>query len=68
MSPETPSVTRVTREELARRIGFADAALALAGHQVTDPVVNELARQVAAEQLTADEAIRLAMAHIDLLP
>lgn len=67
MSTAVPHATQVTREEVARRIAFADAALAVAGHQVTDPVVNELARQVAAEQLTEDEAVRLAMAHIDSL-
>lgn len=65
MSPATPSVTRVTQEEVARRIAFADAALAVAGHQVTDPKLRELTRRVAAEELTGDEAVRLAMAHID---
>lgn len=38
------------------RIVFADAALALAGHQVTDPYLNELiARQVRGE-LSGEQA------------
>lgn len=48
-----------------RRIQFADAALALAGHEVTDPTLRELSRRVAAARMSADEAIAAGMKHLD---
>jgi hypothetical protein len=55
----------VSEAEIQRRMDFADAASNLAGHQVTDPVLREITRQVAAETLTAEEAKVLVLAHID---
>ena len=45
-------------------LAFADAALGIAGHQVTDPVIRNLARSVADHDLTVDDAVRIAVEHI----
>lgn len=42
--------------EVAERIAFADAALALAGHEVTDPVLRNILEQQARHELTGEEA------------
>ena len=42
--------------DVDRAMSFADAALGAAGHEVTDPAVRDLARQVAAGEITGDEA------------
>lgn len=39
------------------RIAFADAALALAGHQVTDQAVRDLMGRVARDEMTGDQAV-----------
>lgn len=44
----------VTPEE---RIAFADAALAVAGHQITDPVCRDILARVAHAEMTGDEAV-----------
>ncbi len=51
--------------EVERRVQFADAALALAGHEVTDPTLRALSRQVAAGTMSADDAIAAGVAHLD---
>lgn len=43
---------------------FAIAALAAAGHQITDPHMLALLSQVAAHAITAEEAIATAQQHI----
>ena len=59
-------ITRATDQtEVQRRISFADAALGAAGHQVTDPILNGLARQAAGGTLTTEEAIARGLKHID---
>lgn len=55
----------ISEAEIARRIAFADAALGAAGHEVTDPVLRDLTRQVAAGTISADEAIARSIVHID---
>jgi hypothetical protein len=55
----------VSEAEIERRMSFADAALGAAGHEVEDPALRELSRQVAAGTLTAGEAIARGVAHID---
>jgi hypothetical protein len=57
--------TTVTSAEVDRQMGFADAALALAGHEVTDPALRELSRRAARGEITTDEAIAQGLAHID---
>jgi len=39
---------------------FADAALAAAGHEVTDPRMRSLVERVARKELTAEEALAAA--------
>lgn len=56
---------RIEEAEIQRRLNFADATLGAAGHEVTDPVLNELSRQVAAGTLSADDAIERGIAYID---
>lgn len=55
----------VAEAEVERRLGFADAALGAAGHEVTDPELRRLSRRVAAGELTAEEAIAQGVALID---
>ena len=55
----------VDEAEVERRMSFADAALGAAGHEVADPTLRDLSRQVAAGTLTAEEAIARGVAHID---
>lgn len=54
----------VDAAEVERRIGFARAGSALAGHEVTDTVARDLVRRVAAEELTGDEAVALLKDHV----
>lgn len=55
---------RVDEAETERRLKFADAALGAAGHEVTDPVLNELARQAAAGEISTEDALALGNAHL----
>lgn len=43
---------------------FAEAALALAGHQVTDPVLRRIIESVARHEITEDEAILAIRQHV----
>lgn len=63
MTDEGASAPRVSPEEVERRVTFADAAMRLAGHDVSEEW-RELSRRVAAEELTGDEAVAIAMARI----
>ena len=65
MSIATSQTTRATRVEVTRRVQFADAALAVAGHEVTDSALRDLTHRVAAGELTAEEAVRQGTARID---
>jgi hypothetical protein len=51
--------------EAERRIRFADAAQALAGHELSDQLLRELSHQVAAGAIHADDAISAGMTHLD---
>lgn len=52
------------KSDAARRLAFADAALATAGHEVTDPYLNELASRQARGELTGQQARRLGVEYI----
>ena len=43
---------------------FADAALALAGHEVTDPALRAIVESAARDELTGDEAIAAIRRHV----
>jgi hypothetical protein len=51
--------------EVEQRLAFADAALALAGHEVTDPELRELRRRAIRGEMTTDAAIAAGVALID---
>ncbi|AJW80594.1 hypothetical protein [Clavibacter michiganensis] len=48
----------------AESLAFADAALALAGHQVTDPVLIEITERAAREEITSEEAVAAIRRHV----
>ena len=58
------SGTRITASEAEENQAFADAALALAGHHVTDPVVKGFVDEGAHYAITADEAIGEIRRHV----
>ncbi len=60
----TTTSARVAETDARERIAFADAALALAGHQVTDPYLNDLAARQARGELSGEEARQLGRRHI----
>lgn len=55
---------KFTEAEAAERLAFADAALGAAGHEVTDPYLNEVAARFARGELTIEEAQVLSDRHI----
>lgn len=63
MVPKTATVAR-TAADAEARVAFADAALALAGHQVTDPDVRDLMGRVAHDEMTGDQAVAALRRHI----
>ncbi len=63
MDPAVDGV-RDTEADARERIAFADAALALAGHEVTDPYLNDLAARQARGELSGEEARQLGLQHI----
>lgn len=54
----------VTEAEAADKMAFADGALGAAGHQVTDPYLNEIAWQYARGEISGDEARELSRRHV----
>lgn len=56
----TQPVSAVADEHLV----FADAALALAGHEVTDPVLRAIIESAARHELTGDEVIAAIRSHV----
>lgn len=45
-------------------LAFADAALALAGHEVTDPALRAILESAAQHELTGDEAVAEIRRHV----
>ncbi len=64
MVPKTATEARTAKTEAEAQVEFADAALALAGHQVTDPVLRTLMERVALNEITADEAVAAMRRHV----
>ena len=63
MDPAVDGV-RDTEADAREWIAFADATLALAGHEVTDPYLNDLAARQARGELSGEEARQLGLQHI----
>lgn len=64
MATTGTETTRYTEAEAADRLAFADAALGAAGHEVTDPVLNEIAARFARGEISIEEAGELGDWHI----
>lgn len=60
----TDQAAAFTPQEAADRLAFANAALALAGHEITDPYLNEVAQRFARGEITVEEANELGRHHI----
>jgi len=58
------SGARITAPEAKENQVFADAALALAGHHVTDPVLKDIVARAAHHENTADEGIAEKPPHV----
>ncbi|GAA2007202.1 hypothetical protein [Brevibacterium samyangense] len=61
--PMTQDV-RPSAEDADKHLAFAEAALAPAGHEVTDPVLRDLLERKARGEISAEEALAAARAHI----
>lgn len=61
----TTAVTQQVSPGATERVAFADAALALAGHEVTDPVLRKILEQQARRELTGDEAREAIRRHVE---
>ncbi len=57
-------VSHPTHAEAARRIAFADAALAVADHEVTDLTLRTLMNRVARGELSGDAAVTAMRRHV----
>lgn len=55
---------RPTEAVVKEHMSFADAALALAGHEVTDPKLRAIVESAALHELTADEAVAAIRYHV----
>ena len=64
MVPKTATVARAASADADAPIAFADAALALAGHRVTDSAVRDLMGRVASDEMTGDQAVAALRRHI----
>ena len=52
-------------EDVAEAQTLADAALGAAGHSASDPYIRDLGRLIASGEISGDEAVQRALAHID---
>lgn len=64
MVPEAATVACTETAKADACIAFADAALALAGHQVTDLSVRDLMSRVARDEMTGDQAVAALRRHV----
>lgn len=58
------ATARTTQADVDDRLAFADAALALAGHEVTDPALRGIVEAAARHELTGDEARAAIRRHV----
>lgn len=55
---------RPSADDAEKHLAFAEAALALAGREVTDPVLRDLLERRARGEISAEEALAVARAHV----
>lgn len=60
----TIAAARTTSAEVDDRLAFADAALAIAGHEVTDSTLRSIVERAARHGLTGDEARAAIRRHV----
>jgi hypothetical protein len=58
------TAARTVSADADTHVAFADAALAVAGHEVTDPAIRALMRQVAEGEISGDEAVAALRRHV----
>ena len=58
------ATARTTQADVDERMAFADAALAVAGHEVTDPELRVILERQARHELTGDEARAAVRRHV----
>ena len=58
------ATVRPTQADVDEHLAFADAALALAGHEVSDPAVRAILERQARHELTGDEARAAIRRHV----
>ncbi|MDK4301949.1 antitoxin VbhA family protein [Corynebacterium propinquum] len=64
-TPAQSSAVITKSEDVAEAQALADGALGAAGHSVSDPYIRELGRLIASGEISGDEAVQRALAHID---
>lgn len=64
MAKTITTAARYSEAQAADRLAFADAALGAAGHEVTDPYLNEVAARFARGEITIEEAGALSDRHV----
>lgn len=60
----TVATARLSKADGDEHVAFADAALALAGHEVTDPELRSILERQARHELTGDEARAAIRRHV----
>lgn len=60
----TITAARSAQAKVDERLAFADAALALAGHEITDPTLRDIVERAARRELTGDEARAAIRRHV----
>ena len=64
MSIPAVKTRRVLTPEQQERLDYADAALALAGHEITDPFARDLLERHTVGELTTEEALQIFREHV----
>jgi hypothetical protein len=58
-------MSSTTASPVEAQVAFADAALGVAGHSLSDPVLRDILRQVVAGQITREQGAELARRRVE---
>lgn len=64
MTTTATNIARVSESQAANQLAFANAALAIAGHEITDSYLNELALRQARGEISGETARELGRRYI----
>lgn len=64
MTSNDEQTTKPTPADAQEHRAFADAALALAGHEVDDPKLREILDRAARHELTSEEVVAAVRRHV----